>query len=203
MQNDCVWWGVSCKHPLTWWITPVVVAPGINFTDTWGFIRLFSLNPSIFLMMESPTIRVSFLPLLFLLLFSSVLFSVIFYLLISSLVLIKVVLSVTCFVDDVSSLYLFILLCVELLVVSFDDLTSLLRFQLVHLDSAPCSLWKYIEILRFHYKKYRDVANFVYLYFEKKKVPCKSINSFIFELVFLYQIVDELFFLLAKYTVWW
>ena len=101
---------------------------------------MFSLNPSIFLMMESPTIRVSFLPLLFLLLFSSVLFSVMFYLLISSLVLIKVVLSVTCFVDDVSSLYLFILLCVELLVVSFDDLTSLLRFQLVHLDSAPCSL---------------------------------------------------------------
>ena len=42
------------------------------------------------------------------------------------------------FVDDVSSLNLFILLCVELLVARFSDLVGLLLFQLVDLDSVPC-----------------------------------------------------------------
>ena len=72
IQNNCVWcrnicvWcniivlEVSCKYHLTWWIMPFVVAAGIDFTNTWDFIRLFSIYASTSLMMESPTIRVSF-----------------------------------------------------------------------------------------------------------------------------------------------
>ena len=46
-------------------------------------------------------------------------------------------------------------------------------------------------MLRFQYRKYRDVANFAYLYFDKKMFPVKRFG---FRLVFLYQIVDKLSF---------
>ena len=52
-QNICVWCNItvletSCKYHLTWWIMPFVVAPGIDFTNTWDFIRLFSIYASTF-----------------------------------------------------------------------------------------------------------------------------------------------------------
>ena len=93
VQGGYVWWGVSCKHPLTWWTTPFVAAPGIDLKDTWYFISLFSLHPSTFLTMESLIIRVFFLSLfMFTTIFIPFALSYFCWSL-SSLVLIKVVLS--------------------------------------------------------------------------------------------------------------
>ena len=118
-QNICVWCNiivleVSCKYHLTWWIMPFVVAAGIDFTNTWDFIRLFSIYASTSLMMESPTIRVSFRGITFNA-FINRFIRCYFLLIVLFIVLDNVVLSVMFFLDDV----LFILLNVTLLVVVF------------------------------------------------------------------------------------
>ena len=90
---------IFCKHPLIWWISSFVVAKKIEFTNTWDFIHLYRLYLSKFLIMFSSWFF--FLPVIFCCLFFS-------------LILVRVVMSVASFFNEISSLNLLALLCVEL-----------------------------------------------------------------------------------------
>ena len=51
---------VFYKQPLTWWIMPFVVTPGIDLTETADLILLFNRQPSICFTVESSTIKLFF-----------------------------------------------------------------------------------------------------------------------------------------------
>ena len=52
---------ISSRHPFTWCAIPFAEAPGIDLTETVGFILLFKRQPLTCFRMESLTIRVFFL----------------------------------------------------------------------------------------------------------------------------------------------
>ena len=56
-RNNPISGAKSTIQPLTWWIIPSVVAPGIDFTVVTYFVLFFILYGFMFLIMESPTIN--------------------------------------------------------------------------------------------------------------------------------------------------